>query len=71
MTAPNSHVIVLPGGGHATHADHEGLPLAEWIRSFGVVPTRRLKVDGRSDSSASRDRAMSSWLKPEARKEYP
>jgi acetyl esterase/lipase len=36
MTAPSSHVIVLPGGGYATHADHEGLPVAEWIRSFGV-----------------------------------
>jgi acetyl esterase/lipase len=36
MTAPNSHVIVLPGGGYAAHAAHEGLPVAEWIRSFGV-----------------------------------
>jgi acetyl esterase/lipase len=29
-------IIVLPGGGYAAHAAHEGLPVAEWIRSFGV-----------------------------------
>lgn len=36
MTGSNSHVIVLPGGGYATHAAHEGLPVAEWLSGFGV-----------------------------------
>jgi acetyl esterase/lipase len=31
-----SHVIVLPGGGYATHAPHEGQPIADWLKWFGV-----------------------------------
>lgn len=31
----NSHIIVLPGGGYVRHADHEGEPVAEWLRSLG------------------------------------
>ena len=26
------HVIVLPGGGYAEHTEHEGTPVAEWLR---------------------------------------
>jgi acetyl esterase/lipase len=29
-------VIVLPGGGYAVHSAHEGEPIAEWLRWFGV-----------------------------------
>lgn len=31
-----SHVIVLPGGGYAHLSDHEGEPVAERLRSFGI-----------------------------------
>lgn len=30
------HVIVLPGGGYHRLADHEGEPVAEWLRSLGL-----------------------------------
>ena len=30
------HVIVLPGGGYSRLADHEGEPVAEWLRSLGL-----------------------------------
>ncbi len=30
------HVIVLPGGGYAGLSDHEGEPIAEWLRSLGL-----------------------------------
>jgi len=30
------HMIVLPGGGYATHAEHEAEPVAEWLRQVGV-----------------------------------
>lgn len=31
-----THVIVLPGGGYTHHAEHEGEPVAAWLRSLGV-----------------------------------
>jgi acetyl esterase/lipase len=31
-----AHVIVLPGGGYATHAAHEGEPIASWLNGLGV-----------------------------------
>ena len=34
--APPPHVIVLPGGGYSRLADHEGEPVAEWLRSLGL-----------------------------------
>jgi len=30
------HLIVLPGGAYERLADHEGEPIAEWIRSLGI-----------------------------------
>ena len=30
-------MIVLPGGGYAQHAAHEGEPIAEWLRGLGVA----------------------------------
>ncbi|HSK32596.1 MAG TPA: alpha/beta hydrolase [Propionicimonas sp.] len=30
------HVIVLPGGGYAGHADHEAEPVAEWLGQLGI-----------------------------------
>lgn len=30
------HVIVLPGGGYAGHADNEAEPVAEWLRRLGL-----------------------------------
>ncbi len=29
-------VIVLPGGGYARRADHEGVPVAQWLNSLGL-----------------------------------
>ncbi|MFE3959200.1 alpha/beta hydrolase family protein [Nocardia sp. NPDC059091] len=29
-----THIIVLPGGGYAEHAQHEGEPVADWLRSI-------------------------------------
>ena len=29
------HIIVLPGGGYAYRAEHEGEPVAEWLRELG------------------------------------
>ena len=34
MDAP--HIIVLPGGGYAEHAEHEGAPVAVWLRDRGL-----------------------------------
>lgn len=31
-----THVIVLPGGGYAFRAEHEGEPVADWLRSLGL-----------------------------------
>lgn len=33
MTSPI--ILVLPGGGYEMHADHEGEPVAEWLRELG------------------------------------
>lgn len=30
------HIMVLPGGGYGHLADHEGEPVAQWLRSLGV-----------------------------------
>ena len=32
----STHVIVLPGGGYAEHAPHEGEPVARWLAGTGV-----------------------------------
>ena len=29
------HLVVLPGGGYATHAEHEGEPVAKWLKGLG------------------------------------
>lgn len=34
--SPALHVVILPGGGYARHADHEGEPVAEWLRVLGL-----------------------------------
>lgn len=34
---PATHVIVLPGGGYAGHADHEAEPVAEWLGALGLA----------------------------------
>ena len=47
-----THVLVLPGGGYQRHAEHEGEPVADWLRTLGVeasvfeypVKTRHPKV---------------------------
>lgn len=31
-----SHIIVLPGGGYANHAAHEGEPVARWLEGLGL-----------------------------------
>ena len=36
MASGSLHVIVLPGGGYAAHAEHEAEPVAEWLRDAGV-----------------------------------
>jgi acetyl esterase/lipase len=36
LSDSDTHVIVLPGGGYAQHADHEGEPVARWLRWFGI-----------------------------------
>ena len=33
---PNSHAIVLPGGGYQVHAPHEAEPVAAWLESLGI-----------------------------------
>jgi acetyl esterase/lipase len=32
----STHVIVLPGGGYAEHAPHEGEPVARWLTGTGL-----------------------------------
>ncbi len=34
--SPRAHMIVLPGGGYATHAPHEAEPVASWLTEIGV-----------------------------------
>jgi acetyl esterase/lipase len=31
-----THVIVLPGGGYAEHAAHEGEPVVKWLKGLGL-----------------------------------
>ena len=35
LTGSSPHVVVLPGGGYAQHAAHEGEPIARWLRELG------------------------------------
>lgn len=40
MSVPDGtvpHIIVLPGGGYGHHADHEGEPVAQWLRSLDLT----------------------------------
>jgi acetyl esterase/lipase len=34
-----THVIVLPGGGYAEHAAHEGEPVVNWLKGLGFEAT--------------------------------
>jgi len=34
-SADGTHMIVLPGGGYATHAPHEAEPVADWLGEIG------------------------------------
>ena len=34
-----AHLIVLPGGGYATHAENEGKPIADWLGRLGIRAT--------------------------------
>jgi acetyl esterase/lipase len=36
LTGSRTHVIVLPGGGYAEHAAHEGEPIVGWLNGLGV-----------------------------------
>jgi acetyl esterase/lipase len=36
---PRRHVIVLPGGGYAGHANNEAEPIAEWLGQLGLSAT--------------------------------
>jgi acetyl esterase/lipase len=36
-SATRTHVLVLPGGGYAAHAPHEGEPIASWLDGLGVA----------------------------------
>ena len=33
----DTHVIVLPGGGYAMHAQNEAEPIVEWLSGLGVA----------------------------------
>ncbi|MER5932435.1 prolyl oligopeptidase family serine peptidase [Streptomyces sp. NPDC002054] len=34
--ATTTHLIVLPGGGYASHASHEAEPIVEWLSTLGL-----------------------------------
>jgi acetyl esterase/lipase len=34
-TVNSEHIIVLPGGGYAEYAEHEGAPVVRWLRDSG------------------------------------
>lgn len=36
MPSDRPHIIVLPGGGYAALAEHEGEPVAAWLRGLGL-----------------------------------
>ena len=35
-TGPETHLIVLPGGGYSEHVSHEAEPVVDWLTGFGV-----------------------------------
>jgi acetyl esterase/lipase len=37
LTGSETHVVVLPGGGYAEHAAHEGEPVERWLGSLGIA----------------------------------
>ncbi|MFQ6332058.1 alpha/beta hydrolase [Nocardia sp. CWNU-33] len=39
MATSSTHVIVLPGGGYAEHASHEGEPVVRWLIEKGLSAT--------------------------------
>jgi hypothetical protein len=41
MSSPveETHFIVLPGGGYATHAENEAEPIADWLGELGIRAT--------------------------------
>ena len=36
MPVDRPHIIVLPGGGYSYRAEHEGEPVADWLRELGL-----------------------------------
>jgi len=36
LSGSGTHLIVLPGGGYATHVAHEGEPIVSWLKGLGV-----------------------------------
>ena len=36
MSDSGTHMIVLPGGGYASHVAHEGEPIVRWLHGLGV-----------------------------------
>jgi acetyl esterase/lipase len=36
LSDSGAHLIVLPGGGYATHTVHEGEPIVNWLNGLGV-----------------------------------
>jgi acetyl esterase/lipase len=39
MNDSTTHMIVLPGGGYATHTQHEAEPIVGWLNELGVAAT--------------------------------
>lgn len=37
--SPDTHFLVLPGGGYSTHASHEAEPIVDWLGSIGFAAT--------------------------------
>jgi acetyl esterase/lipase len=35
-SGPDTHILVLPGGGYSTHESHEAEPIAEWLEGLGL-----------------------------------
>ena len=38
---PSSLVVVFPGGGYCTRAEHEGKPIAQWLNKNGISAVNR------------------------------
>ena len=36
VSGSGTHMIVLPGGGYASHVAHEGQPIVRWLHGLGV-----------------------------------